>query len=311
MLVCTQLRNWIRDSERGFRLVESGLQLPAGTGSFLPSPSHSIEELPHMSYFLVLDHGKQAWITRMHCTCQAVRASWWSGKSTSGGGQACRAALYGGGRASRGRARYREYVDTRWILGGPCATRVRHRLPWCWLRWEFYIGCDPTGGVACKMGHNLQVRSSDTCTKNWHAAQDDVGRFTQGNRQDMLLKPVCNAWSCHLHREHSNTLSRRWDLVSRWEPGAPAGVLRSAHLGLFTAAHPAASEDHCSYWLESAGERPLRRCVLRASGGSSKIECQLSFIQTTLSCRQQNSRDVFCQTWRSREPLYHPVWALP
>jgi hypothetical protein len=34
----------------------------------------------------------------LHCTCRAVCASSCSGKSTSGRGQACRSALYGGGR---------------------------------------------------------------------------------------------------------------------------------------------------------------------------------------------------------------------
>jgi len=41
MPMCTQLRNWIWDVERGFRLVEAELQLQAGTGLFPSSPSHS------------------------------------------------------------------------------------------------------------------------------------------------------------------------------------------------------------------------------------------------------------------------------
>jgi len=213
MPMCTQLHDRIWDAERGFRLVETGLQLLAGTGSFLSSPFHSIEKLPHMSYFLVWGHGKQAQITRLHCTCQAVCASSWNGKSTSGGAQACRSALYGGGRISGGRSWYREYVETRWILGGHGVTRVRHRLPWCWHRLAYCIGCDPAGGVTCQKGHNLEVRSIDTRTKNRHAAQDDVARYTQGNLQAMLLEPVCNAWSCHLHRERCNTHSRLWDFV--------------------------------------------------------------------------------------------------
>jgi len=166
-----------------------------------------------MTYFLVSGRGKQAWITRLHCMCQAVRASSWSGKSTSGGGQACRSALNERGWASGGCARYREYVETCWILGGQGPTRFRHRLPWCSHRWVFYIGCDPAGGVACQKGHNIQVRSLDSHTKNRHAARDDVGRSTKGNLQAMLLKPVSNAWSCHLHREHCNACSRRWDFV--------------------------------------------------------------------------------------------------
>jgi len=72
-------------------------------------------------------------------------------------------------------------------------TRVPHRLPWCWNRSAFDTGCDPAGGVACQEGHNLQVRSLETRTKNRHVTRDDVGRYTQGNLQAMLLKPVCNA----------------------------------------------------------------------------------------------------------------------
>jgi len=97
MPVCTELRNWIWDAERGFRLVGTGLQLQAGTGSLPPSPSDSMEKLPHMTDILVWGRGKQGQITRFHWTCQAVHASSWSGKSTCGGGQACRSALYGGG----------------------------------------------------------------------------------------------------------------------------------------------------------------------------------------------------------------------
>jgi len=98
MTMCTQLRDWIWDTERGFHLVETGLQLQAGTGSFSSSHFHFIEKRPHMTYVLVWGHGKQARITRLHCTCRTVHASSWSGKSTSGGGQACRSTLYGGGR---------------------------------------------------------------------------------------------------------------------------------------------------------------------------------------------------------------------
>jgi len=213
MPVCTQLRDWIQDAERGFRLVETGLQLEAGTSSFVSSPPHSIEKLPHMTYFLVWGRGKQAQITRLHCTCQDDRVSSKSGKSTSRGGQACRTALCGGNRASGGHSRYRESVETRWILGGNGTTRVQHRLPWCRHHWAFFIGCDPAGGVACHKGHNLHIRSVDTRTKSSHAARDDVGRYTQGNLQAMLLKPVCNTWSCHLHREHWNTRFRCGDFV--------------------------------------------------------------------------------------------------
>jgi len=240
--------------------------------------------------------GKQARITRLHCTCRAVCASSWSGKCTSAGDQACQSALYGTGRASGARSGYREFVETRWILGEHGATTVQHRLPWCWHRWVFDIGCDPAGGGACQEGHNLQVRSSDTRTNNRHVARDDLGRSTQGNLRAMLLKQVSNAWSCHLHRERCNTRSRRWDFVSWWDSGVPAGVPHSAPLGLFAAAHSAASEDYSSSWSESAGERPLRRCALRASGGASKIDCQLSYLQATLSCRQQNLRDAFRRT---------------
>jgi len=197
------------------------------------------------------------------------------------------------------------------MLSGHGATRVRHWLPVCWHRWAFDIGCDPTGGVACQEGHNPQVRSLDSRTKNRHATRDDVGRYTQGNLQVMLLKPVCNPWSYHLHREHCNTSSQRWDCAERSEAGVTAGVLRSAPLGLFSASHPAASDEYCCSWLDSAGEWPSWCCALRASGGSSKINYQLSYIQATLSCRKQNSGDVFRQTWRSRDTVYPPLWVLP
>jgi len=71
MPVCTQLLNFIWYAERSFHLVETGLPLPAGTGSFSSSPFHSIEKLPHMTYFLVGGCGKLAQLSRMHCTCRA------------------------------------------------------------------------------------------------------------------------------------------------------------------------------------------------------------------------------------------------
>ena len=157
--------------------------------------------------------GKQARITRLHWTCRGVRAPEWSGKSTAGGDQACRSALYGGCRTSGGRSRYREYVETGWILREHGVTRVRHRQPCCWHWWAFDLGCDPASGVACQEGHNLPVGSLDTHTKSRHVAQDDVGHYTEGNRQAMLLKPVCNAWSCYLHRECCNTQSQCWDVI--------------------------------------------------------------------------------------------------
>jgi len=210
---CTQLRNWIWDAERGFLLVETGLQVQAGTDSFPSSPSHSIEKLPHMTYFLVWGRGKQARITRLHFTCRAIHASSWSGKSTSGGGEACQSALYGGGRAERSPSQYRECVETCWILCQHGTTRVWLRLPWCWHSWAFSIGCDPARGVACQDAHNLQVCALHTRTRNRHAARADAGRYTQGNLQAMLLKPVCNTWSCHLHRKRCRNRSWRRDVV--------------------------------------------------------------------------------------------------
>ena len=307
--MCTQLRDWIWDTEQGPRLVETGLQLQAGTSSFPSSHSHSIEKLPHMPNISVWGGGKQARMTRLQCPCRAVRASSWSGKSSSGGGQACRSALYGRGRASGGRSRYREYVETCWILGEHGVTRVQHQLPCCWHCWTLYIGCDPAGGVAHQKGHHLQVCSLNTRPKNRHAARDDVGCYTLGNLQSMLLKPVCNAWSCHLHRERCNTRSRRWDIAHMWEAGVPARVPRSAPLGLCATAHPSVSEGYCGSWSESAGEWPLWCCALRVSSGSSKIDRQLSYRQATLSCDKQNSRDVFRRTCRLSEPVYPPLWA--
>ena len=51
----------------------------------------------------------------------------------------------------------------------------------------------PPGGVACQEGHNLQVHYLDTCTKKRHATRDDVGCYTLGNPEAMLLQPVCNS----------------------------------------------------------------------------------------------------------------------
>jgi len=147
-----------------------------------------------------------------------------------------------------------EYIETCRILGEHGATRVWHWLSWSWHCRAFYNGCDPNGGVACQEGHNLPVPSCETQTKDRDAAQDDVCHYTLRNLEAMLLKRVWNARSCHLHRERCNTCSRRWHCVSRWEPVVSAKVLRSAPLGLFASAHPAASEKYCSSWLESAGE---------------------------------------------------------
>jgi len=164
-----------------------------------------------MTYFLVWGRGKQARITRLHCTCLAVLLSSWSGKSTSADGQACRSAMKGGGRGSEGRSQYRECVDRRWILSEHGAVRVRHRRLKCLHCWLFYLRCNPAGGVACQVEHDLEVRSLDTPTKNRPAARDDVGRYTRGNLQAMMLKPVCNSRSCHLHIEHFDKRSQRWD----------------------------------------------------------------------------------------------------
>jgi len=310
MSVCTQLRKWIWNAERGFRLVESGLQLQTGSGSFPSSRSHSIENHSHMTDFLVWGRGKQAPITRLYCTCPAVRVSSWRGKSTCGGSQGGWSALYRVGRALGGNLRYRECVETPWIFVEHCATRVLHQQPWCWHRWVFNIGCDRAGGVACQEGHILQVCSLDTRTNKWHATQHDVGCYTQGNLQAMLLKQGCNAWSCHRHTEYCNTHSQCSDVVWRWETGVRAREPNSACLGLFAAAHSAASEEYCCARSELAGEWPLWLCVLRASGRSSMIDCQMSYIQATHSCRQQISRDVFHRAWSSREPVNRPLWAL-
>jgi len=161
----------------------------------------------------VWGRGKQAWITISHCTCRVTRGSSWSGKSTSGGGQACRSGSYGGGRALGGHSWYTEYGETHWMLGEHSMMRFRDLLTWCWYCWEFYISCDHVKGVACQEGHNLQVHPLDTRTKNRHATRDDEGLYTLGNPQAMLLKPVCKAWSCHQHGECLNTRSRRRDLV--------------------------------------------------------------------------------------------------
>jgi len=157
-----------------------------------------MDKLPHITYFLMRGPGKQRRITRLHYTSQGVHASSWSGKSSSGGGQACRSALHGGGRASADRTWYREHVGTPCVLGDHGVTRVRHQLPCCSNRWAFYIDCDPRQGVASQKGHNLQVRSSDHRTKNRYAAWDDQGHYIKGHLQAMLLNAVCNTLCCHL-----------------------------------------------------------------------------------------------------------------
>jgi len=179
--------------------------------SCIPFPFHW--ETSSFDLFLVWGCREQASRTILHCTRRAVCASSNSAKSTSGGGRACWSTLYGGGWASGGRSRDREYVETRWILSDHGAMSVRHQLPWNWHHWACDIGCDPAGVVACREGHNLQVRAFDTCTKNRHATWADVGRYTQGNLQTMLPKPVFNDWRCHLHRARCNTSSRCWDFV--------------------------------------------------------------------------------------------------
>jgi hypothetical protein len=97
----------------------------------------------------------------------------------------------------------------------------------------------------------LQVRYEDTRTNIIDATRDDVGFNTQGNLQAMLLKPVCNAWRCHLRRERWNANPRHWGCVYRWHAGEPAGVLRTALISFFAAAHLAGSDKYCNSCLES------------------------------------------------------------
>jgi len=224
-------------------------------------------------------------MTILHCTCRAIRACSWSGKANSGGNQACRSPLSRGGQASGSRSRHRQYLERCWIIDEHGTTGVWHWIVWCSHCWALDICCNPARGVAWHVWHNLHVHSLDTHTKNRHAARDDVGLYALGNLQAMLLKPVCNAWSCNLHREICNTCSWSWDYAYSCEAKVPARVPCSAPMGLFTAAQPAASEEHFCSWSESAGERPLWRWVLRVCGGSSKIDCLLSYIQRTVSCQ--------------------------
>jgi len=71
--------------------------------------------------------------------------------------------------------------------------RVQNLLHWCLNCRAFSIDCDPTGDVASQEGHNVQVLSLDTRTKNIHPTRDDVGRNDLRNLQATLLKLVCNA----------------------------------------------------------------------------------------------------------------------
>jgi len=143
-----------------------------------------------------------AWTSRLHCTCQAICASSWSGKSTSAGGKECRSSLYWGGQTSGGHSLCRDYVETGWILSRHGVMTVRHQQPWCWPCSVFDIGCDPAGGITRFEEHNLKVCTVDSHTKNRLAARNDVGHYTHGTLQAILLKPVYHGWSCHLHREH-------------------------------------------------------------------------------------------------------------
>jgi len=147
--------------------------------------------------------------------------------------------------------------------------------------------------------------------KNRHATADYVGRYTQINLHARLLKPVCNAWSYHIHRERCNTCALVWDFFNRLGCGGPAGVHHAAPFGLLAGAHPSPFQDDWGSWLELAGEQPLWQGALRASCRSSKMDCQLWYIPATVTCCQQNWGDVSCQIWRSREPVYPPVWTLP
>jgi len=156
--------------------------------------------------------------------------------------------------------------------------RVQHRLPLGWHRWAFDIGCDPAVGVASQEWHNLQDHSSDSDTKNKHATRVEVGHYTRGNPQAMLLKLVCNSCSCHLQGEHCITRSRPWNFVHWWDARVPTGEPHSVPLGMFAADSPPASEEYCGSWLELAGEWLMWRCALRLSGRSWKIDCKLSYI---------------------------------
>ena len=198
-----------------------------------------------MAYFYVWGCGKQARITRLHCSCQAICASSWSTISNSGGGQACRSAVYRRGRALGGHSRNREYVNTHSILSENRVTRVQHRLPCCWHPWAFHVGCDPARGVACQEGHTVRILSVDTYTTIRNAARDNLDYYTLGTLHLMLEKPVSNNRSCHLHKHRCNAQLQIWDIVFRIEDGVPADVLHSAPLSLFAAVHSAASEECC------------------------------------------------------------------
>ena len=148
------------------------------------------------------------------------------------------------------------------------ATRVQHRLAWCQHRWACYKCCDLATGIACQWGHSFQVCSLDNGTKNRHAAQDDIGHYTLGTLQAMLLKPVCNHWSCHLHRERWNTQCQHGAFANRWEAAVSDGVFCSVPLDLFATAQPVTFEQYYGSWLELAGERPLWCYALRADASA-------------------------------------------
>jgi len=138
---------------------------------------------------MVWGRDKQALTTRLCCTSRAIRAWLYSGKSTSEGGQACRSAICLAGWAMESQSRYREFVETCWILSEHGATRVWHWLPLCWHYGACYIGCDPAGSVAWQEGHNLYVCSSDIPTGNRHATQEHGCHYSPGN-----LQPILQNW---------------------------------------------------------------------------------------------------------------------
>lgn len=145
----------------------------------------------------------------LHCTCRAICTSFWSGESTSAGGQVGQYALNGGGRAVGDHSRYWEYVETSWIVREHGATTVQHHMSWRWHCWVFYMGCNPAGGVACQERHNLQLRSLNTRTENWHAPLLLISRMGQPVccfLIYLLRRPILSRWkdvtmqrfNCHM-----------------------------------------------------------------------------------------------------------------
>jgi len=100
------------------------------------------------------------------------------------------------------------------------------------------------------------------------------------------------------------------DCVTMWDVGGSAEEPRLIRVELIIVVHAVACDKYCISGSESAGERIWWDRSMRASGGSSKVDCQLSDFPGTVSSHQNISSDVFRQTWRFWEQVDPPLYGL-